>query len=253
QKADLILYDGLVNPLLLRHSSATAERTCRSFTPSGPVLDQDEINQRLIAAARDGKTVVRLKGGDPFIFGRGSEEAAALVEASIPFEVVPGITAATASGAYAGISLTHRDMASSVAFITGHEDPSKSEKSIDYENLAAFEGTLVFYMGLHRLERIVENLLAAGKSPDVPACVISRASTPAQQTVSAPLNELVSVVRAAKLSPPSLILVGECVRQRESIAWFEKRPLFGKRIGITRPAQQAGPALARALELGAQP
>ena len=253
QRADLILYDGLVNPLLLRRSSAEAERTCRSPGPSGRVLKQAEINERLISAARQGRTVVRLKGGDPFIFGRGSEEAAALAEAGIPFEVVPGITAATAASEYAGISLTHREFASTVAFITGHEDPCKDEITVDYDHLAAFQGTLVFYMGLHRLESIVESLLKAGKDPKVQACVISRATTPLQRTISAPLNELVPVVRQADLRPPSLIIVGQCVRQRETIAWFEKRPLFGKRIGITRPSGQSGRVIARALELGAQP
>jgi len=253
EHADLILYDGLVNPLVLRFSSAHAERTCRSPGPSGRVLDQDEINNRLIAAARTGQTVVRLKGGDPFIFGRGSEEAAALADAGIPFEVVPGITAATAACEYAGISLTRRGIASEVAFITGHEEPAKGETTVDYENLAAFPGTLVFYMGLHRLEAIVDSLLAAGKAPETPACVISRGSLPDQRTVLAALCDLPAQVRQSELRPPSLIIVGECVRQRETIDWFERLPLFGKRIGITRPAGQTESAILRTLELGAQP
>jgi uroporphyrinogen III methyltransferase/synthase len=219
----------------------------------GRILEQDEINRRLIAAARDGKTVVRLKGGDPFIFGRGSEEAIALAAAGIDFEVVPGITAAIAAGEYAGISLTHRAQSSAVAFITGHEDPAKPDSSIDYTNLAAFQGTLVFYMGLHRLPQIVETLIAAGKDPATPACVVSRATTPLQQTVTAELGELPQKAAAQGVHPPSLIIIGDCVRQREQIAWFEKRPLFGRLIGITRPAGQAGPAVAKALELGAQP
>ncbi|HUG89779.1 MAG TPA: uroporphyrinogen-III C-methyltransferase, partial [Planctomycetaceae bacterium] len=227
RRADLVLYDGLVNPLLLRHTSAECERTCRSPQPEDRRLAQEDVNRRLIAAARDGRTVVRLKGGDPFIFGRGGEEAAALAAAGIPFEVVPGITAATAAAAYAGISLTHRDLASAVAFITGHEDPAKGETSIDYALLARFDGTLVFYMGLHRLPAIVESLLAHGKPPDTPACVISRGTLPAQRTVEAPLAELAAAVRAAELKPPSLIVVGGCARQRRDIAWFERRPLFG--------------------------
>ncbi len=253
QRADLILYDGLVNPLLLCHTSAPAERTSRSLLPRDRTRGQQEINQKLIAAARLGKTVVRLKGGDPFIFGRGSEEAAALVEAGIPFEVVPGITAATAASEYAGISLTHRDLASAVAFITGHEDPAKLEHSIDYDMLASFPGTLVFYMGLHRLEWIVESLLKSGKGPETPAAVISRATTPDQRTVTAALTDLVAKVRQADLHAPSLVVVGECVRVREKISWFEIRPLFGQRIGITRPAAETGPVISRALELGAQP
>ena len=253
QKADLILYDGLANPLLLLHTSAQSERTCRSPSPDGRVLDQAEINQRLIDSAKAGKTVVRLKGGDPFIFGRGGEEVAALAEAGIPYEIVPGITAATAASEYAGISLTHRESASAVAFITGHEDPTKAGSNLDYDVLAKFSGTLVFYMGLHRMESIVERLISAGKDPLTPAAVISRASTPAQRCVTASLAELPVEVRKAELHAPSLIVVGECVRMRDDIAWFEKRPLFGKRIGITRPVAQAGPVIAKCLELGAQP
>lgn len=252
-KADVVLYDGLVNPLLLRHTEAHAERTCRSMGPDGRVLNQEQINARLIADAQAGKTVVRLKGGDPFIFGRGSEEAAALAEAGIPFEVVPGVTAAVAAGEYAGISLTHRQHASAVAFITGHEDPTKPGSSIDYPNLAAFSGTLVFYMGLHRLPQIVESLIHSGKPADTPACVISRASTPLQRTVTAPLKDLPHAVAEAKLHAPSLIIVGECVTQREKISWFEHRPLFGQSIAITRPVHQADSAISQALELGAQP
>lgn len=253
ERADLVLYDGLVNPLLLRHTSANAQRTCRTMAPSGRILEQDEINRRLIDAAREGKTVVRLKGGDPFIFGRGGEEALALAAAGIEFEVVPGITAAIAAGEYAGISLTHRAQSSAVAFITGHEDPSKGTSSLDYAILAGFQGTLVFYMGLHRLDRIVAALIDAGKDPLTPACVISRATTPLQQTVTASLSELPARAAAKSLHAPSLIIVGDCVRQRESIAWFEKRPLFGRSIGIARPKEQASSTIARALELGAQP
>jgi len=253
RRADLVLYDGLVNPLLLRHTKAHAERTCRSETRSGRNLHQAEINQQLIDAARAGKTVVRLKGGDPFVFGRGSEEAAALAEAGIPFEVVPGITAAVAASAYAGISLTHRDWASAVAFVTGHEDPIEPDAAIDYASLAKFPGTLIFYMGLHRLEAIVTALLDAGKPAATPAAVISRGTTPAQRTVTAELGHLAEAVRRADLHPPSLILVGECTLQREAIAWFERRPLFGLRVAITRPAEQAGPQIERLLELGAQP
>lgn len=253
EQADFVLYDSLVNPLLLRYTQAEAERTARVPGPSFPVLPQDEINARLIEAARAGKTVVRLKGGDPFIFGRGSEEAAALAAAGIPFEVVPGVTAAVAAGEYAGISLTHRELASAVAFITGHENPEKGRRSIDYDVLARFPGTLVFYMGLHRLETITSSLMDAGKPASTPACVISRASTPLQRVVTGTLADLPAAVRAADLHPPSLILVGEVVRMRSQIAWFENRPLLGKRIGITRPEGQADNAIARCLELGAQP
>lgn len=253
RSADLVLYDGLVNPLVLRHSRATAERTCRVSGPDGRRLDQEEINARLVEAARAGLTVVRLKGGDPFVFGRGSEEATALREAGIPFDVVPGITAAVAASAYAGISVTHRRFASAVAFVTGHEDPGKTGSALDYPNLATFAGTLVFYMGLHRLPEIAAALIDAGKPPTTPACVISRGTTPRQRSVSAPLADLPDRVAEAELKAPSLIVVGECVTQRDTIAWFEDRPLLGTRIGITRPVDQMEPQIARCLELGADP
>lgn len=252
QRADVVLYDGLVNPALLRHSKAIAERTCRVQVGGERTLDQAEINQRLIAAAQQGKTVVRLKGGDPFVFGRGSEEAAALANAGIPFEVVPGVTAAIAAGEYAGFSVTHRDHASAVALITGHEDPTKESQTLDYKVLAAFPGTLVFYMGLHRLARIAESLVAAGKSPSTPVAVVSHASRPSQRTVTATLATIAEQVASASLRPPSLIVIGECVQQREQIAWFEKRPLFGQRIGVTRPDGQAELEDDRLFELGAE-
>lgn len=253
QLADLILYDGLANPQLLEFSKATAERTSRVGGPGSRHLDQSEINHRLIAAAREGKTVVRLKGGDPFIFGRGSEEAVALSEAGIPFEVVPGITAATGAAVYSGISLTHRDHASAVALITGHEDPSKPESALPYEQLGQFPGTLVFYMGLHRIEQIVRSLMEAGRSPSESAAVICQATTPRQQVVTGTLATIAAVSQAAKLKPPSLLIVGDCVRLREQASWVEKRPLHGLRIGITRPAGQAEETLRRLRQLGAEP
>src|SRR5579872_1244666 len=252
-RADLVLYDGLVNPLLLLHTQARAERTNRTDGPQGRVLNQDEINRRLIAAAREGKTVVRLKGGDPFVFGRGGEEAAALASAQIPFEVVPGVTAAVAASAYAGISLTHRELASAVAFITGHEDVQKTSISVDYKALTAFPGTLVFYMGLHRLGTIAEALITAGKLAQTPAAVVSRGTTPAQKTICAPLGDIAGIVREAGLHAPSLIIIGDCVRQRETIGWFENKPLFGQRVVVARPIQQAAGVASRLLELGAQP
>ena len=175
-EADLVLYDGLVNPLLLRHTHAEAVRTCRSAAGDDGRrrLNQAEINSQLIEAAREGLTVVRLKSGDPYIFGRGGEEATALAEAGIPFEVVPGITAATSVGAYAGISLTHRNFASAVAFVTGHEDPTKQQQPLDYRALAQFPGTLVFYMGMHHLKEITRELLSAGKPSDTPAADTKR-------------------------------------------------------------------------------
>jgi len=253
QRADVVLYDGLVNPLVLQHAHARCERTCRTSAPDGRILKQDEINERLVEAAKAGNTVVRLKGGDPFIFGRGSEEAAYLRQHGIEYEIVPGITAAVAAGEYAGLSLTHRDHASMVTFVTGHESPDKPGSALDYELLAKLPGTLVFYMGLHRLPQIAASLIEHGKSASTPTAVISRATTPLQRTVTASLSEIADEVSRAQLVAPSLIIVGECVRQRDELAWFEQRPLFGLRIGITRPEAQAAPQISRAIELGAQP
>lgn len=253
QQADLVLYDGLVNPLLLEHTPATAERTRRSGGPGEKVLDQEEINRRLISEARAGRVVVRLKGGDPFLFGRGAEEARALAEAGIAYEVVPGITAATASTAYAGIPLTHRLKSSAVAFVTGHEDPTKQTRSVDFSALAAFPGTLVFYMGLHRVGEICTALVEAGLGPTTPAAVISQGTCSSQETVAATLQTLAEAVSDAGLSAPSLIVVGDCVSERKAIAWFEQRPLLGRTIGITRPAAQAAETIERVLQLGAEP
>jgi uroporphyrinogen III methyltransferase/synthase len=253
QKADVVLYDGLVSPLLLCHTQAKCERTSRAAGPEGKRLEQAEINARLVAAAKAGKTVVRLKGGDPFLFGRGSEEAAALAAEGIPFEVIPGVTAAIAAAAYAGLSLTHREAASSVAFVTGHEDPSKADQTLDYAALARFPGTLVFYMGLHRLDAIAAALIESGKSGESPACVISRATTAHQKTVEGTLAELPAKVRSHQLHAPSLIVIGECVRQRDQISWFEKKPLLGRRVGVTRPEHQSEGAIRELVHLGAEP
>jgi len=251
--ADVVLYDGLVNPDLLRHTRAEAIRTCRAEGPDGRRVPQEEINRQLISAAQSGKTVVRLKGGDPFVFGRGSEEAAALAAAGIPFEVVPGITAATAAAVYTGVSLTHRELSSAVAFITGHEDPSKPTDRLDIAALAKFPGTLVYYMGLDRLGKIATALIAAGKSPETPSLVVCRATTPFQKTVTADLRDIAQTVQQAGLHAPSLLIIGDVVKVREQAAWFEQRPLFGKVIGITRPEDQADDAVSLCYRLGAQP
>ncbi|MFO1006245.1 MAG: uroporphyrinogen-III C-methyltransferase [Planctomycetaceae bacterium] len=253
QMADLVLYDGLANPQLLEHTRATTERTARVGGPGSRHLDQSEINQRLIAAAKEGKTVVRLKGGDPFIFGRGSEEAVALAQAGVPFEVVPGITAATGAAVYSGISLTHRDHASAVALITGHEDPTKPESALPYSQLSHFPGTLVFYMGLHRIEQITRSLVEAGRPSDQPAAVVCQATTPRQQVVVGTLATIATLAQVAHLKPPSLLIVGECVGLRQQASWAERRPLQSLRIGITRPAGQAEESIRLARQLGAEP
>lgn len=237
--ADLVLYDGLVNPLLLKLTKGVCERTARVRRDGTAIVPQEAINQRLIDAAESGKRVVRLKGGDPYIFGRGSEEAAALQAAGIPFEVVPGITAATAAGEYSGFSYTHRDISSAVAFITGHEDPSRESSRLNFKALANFPGTLVFYMGLSRLEELCRQLIDAGLSETTPAAVICHATLSTQKVADGTLKTLPERVKASGLTPPSLIVVGECVRQRARLSWFEHLPLFGISIGITRPEEQS--------------
>lgn len=251
--ADLVLYDGLANPLLLRWTEGRCERTARTKVGDGRIVPQQEINARLIAAAKAGLMVVRLKGGDPFIFGRGSEEALALHDAGIPFEVVPGITAATAAAEYAGFSYTHRNISSAVAFVTGHEDPTKAESHLDYAALAAFPGTLVFYMGLGRVALICEQLIQSGRSPQTSAAVVCKASTAYQQVVTSNLADLPGAVAASDVKPPSLIVVGDCVDLRKSESWFERQSLFGQTIVVTRPFHQATEALDQIVRLGGQP
>ncbi len=252
-RADLVLYDGLANPLLLRLTDCPCERTARTQVGAGRIVPQQEINERLIKEARSGKNVVRLKGGDPFIFGRGSEEVAALKAAGIPFEVIPGITAATAAGEYAGFSFTHRDIASAVAFVTGHEDPSREATRLDYNALASFPGTLVFYMGLGRVQDICTQLVRKGKPGHTPAAVVCQASLPHQQVVISTLAELPAAVTASDLRPPSLIVIGKCVDLRNACSWFEERSLFGQRIGITRPDHQSDDIASRIVTLSGQP
>jgi uroporphyrinogen III methyltransferase/synthase len=252
--ADLVLYDGLVNPLLLQLTNGICERTARIRRASGAsIVPQSKVNDRLIAAARDGLTVVRLKGGDPYIFGRGSEEAHALQQAGVDFEVVPGITAATAAGEYAGFSFTHRGISSAVAFVTGHEDPSREASRLDYAALAAFPGTLVFYMGLSRLQQITEQLIDSGLPDGTPAAVVCRASLPGQQVAVSTLKDLPVVAAAEHLQPPSLIVIGECVRQRDALNWFERMPLFGRSIGVIRPAHQIAEVADQVVAMGGEP
>jgi uroporphyrinogen III methyltransferase/synthase len=251
-QADLVLYDRLVPGGLLEYAPASARRVCvDEFAPrhadrAGPVV------QALIDAARQRLRVVRLKGGDPFLFGRGGEEAEALRAAGIPFEVVPGVTAALGAGACAGIPLTHRTHASAVAFVTGHEQPGKGRSALDWQALARFPGTLVFYMGLSRLDAIAAALVEHGKPADTPAAVIERGSTARQRTFVAPLAEVAGAARQGKVQSPALVIVGPVVQLREQLAWFEARPLFGKRILVTRPRHQAGDLVRRLEELGAE-
>jgi len=252
RKADVLVYDYLANAALLKHARPDAELLYVGKKGGDHTLSQDGINALLVEKARAGNIVTRLKGGDPFIFGRGGEEVEVLVEAGLAFEIVPGVTSAVAAPAYAGIPLTHRDYTSTVAFVTGHEDPQKSESSIDWESLARGIGTLVFFMGVKNLPRIVDKLLQYGKSAQTAVALVRWGTTPRQVAVSGTLDNIVERVQAAGLKAPAIIVVGEVVRLRDKMTWFEHRPLLGKRIVVTRARAQASDLVERLNLLGAE-
>ncbi|OLD75451.1 MAG: uroporphyrinogen-III C-methyltransferase, partial [Nitrospirae bacterium 13_1_20CM_4_62_6] len=239
EQADVVLYDYLANPVLLDHVPAHAERIYVGRRGRGRYQDQDEVNRLIIEKAREGKVVVRLKGGDPFVFGRGGEEAEAIAAAGLPFEVVPGVTSAVAVPAYAGIPVTHRTLASTVAFVTGHEDPTKEEAAREWPRLATANGTLVFLMGMKNLPAIVEHLVSEGKSQETPVALIRWGTRSGQRTVVGTLRDIVGKAEEAEMDPPTVIVVGDVVRLRTQLNWFETRPLFGKRILVTRAQEQA--------------
>ena len=253
---DAIVHDALANPVLLLRGSPD------SVSPGPKLYDvgkrggegaaasarQEEINELLVRLGREGRRVVRLKGGDPFVFGRGSEEALALVEAGIPFEVVPGVTAGVAAPAYAGIPVTHRGVATSVTFVTGHEDPTKPEAQVDWSALARTGGTIVLYMGVRTLQATADKLIDAGLGADTPAAAIEWGTYARQRTLVATLATLADRVRDAGLGAPVITVIGPVAALRERIAWFDRRPLFGKRIIVTRASAQAG-ALSEHLRL----
>ena len=250
--ADAIFYDRLIPPGALAGAREDAELVYVGKQPGVPSVPQEEIGERLIEAARAGKSVVRLKGGDPFVFGRGGEEGEALREAGVEFEVVPGVTAGVAATAYAGIPVTHRDDASAVAFVTGHEDPEKEESALDWEALARFPGTLVFYMGVKRLAENAAALIEAGRDPDEPAAAIERGTWPGQRTVAATLETIAEAVAREEVKAPALIVVGEVARRREQLGWLERRPLHGRRVVVTRARAQASGLAHTLRELGAE-
>ena len=253
QQADFVLHDYLSSPRTLSYARTGAELLCVDQLPGEHPQRWPAIHQRIIDEARKGKTVVRLKGGDPLIFGRGGEEAEALRQAGIPYEIVPGVSAALAAGAYAEIPLTHRAHASAVAFVTGHEHPGKATSRLDWDALAKFPGTLAMYMGVGRLGTIASELVARGKSPETPAALVHQASTGDQRTVVGTLATIENLVRHAGVTSPSLMVVGPVVALKPEMSWFETRPLLGVRVLITRPRPQAD-AFARKLELlGAVP
>ncbi|MBX3424585.1 MAG: uroporphyrinogen-III C-methyltransferase [Pirellulales bacterium] len=251
-RADVVCYDYLVDPRVLVHARPDAEQICLGRHGHGRLLTQDEINAALVAAARAGRTVARLKGGDPAIFGRLAEEIAALEAARVPYEVVPGVTAASAATAYAGIPLTHREAASCVAFITGKECRDKQGDLLDLAALAQFPGTLVIYMGVTTAPAWATGLVAHGKSPDTPAAIVRHASLPQQRVEITTLGELPAALVPSRFRPPIVVIVGEAVAARTAASWFSTRPLFGQTVLVTRPAHQAD-ALAERLEaLGAR-
>jgi uroporphyrinogen III methyltransferase / synthase len=251
READVVFYDRLIPPGALDGAREGAELVYVGKQPGAPSVSQEEIGARMIETAQAGRSVVRLKGGDPFVFGRGGEEAEALREAGVEFEVVPGVTAGVAASAYAGIPITHRDDASAVAFVTGHEDPEKEETALDWEALARFPGTLVFYMGVKRLAENAAALIEAGRDPDQPAAAIERGTMAGQRTVSATLATIAEVVEREGIGAPGLIVVGPVTARRERLAWLERRPLHGRRVVVTRARAQASGLAARLRALGA--
>jgi len=251
-QADVIVYDHLVNKELLRYAKKEAKIIYVGKTFKAHSKTQTQINKLLIQQAKKSKKVVRLKGGDPFIFGRGGEEAEVLKKAHISFEVVPGITSAIAGPAYAGIPVTHRDFNSMVSLITGHEDPNKENSHIDWPKLAHNNATLVFLMGVGQLPQITRKLILHGMEPSTPVAVISWATWSHQKTVTGTLEDIGSVVKQNKVRPPAVIVVGKVVSLRDKIAWFENRPLFGRRIVVTRARAQASDLSRTLREKGAE-
>lgn len=252
RRADVVVYDHLVSPKLLKECPRSARLIYVGKESDRHTTHQQTINRLLVRHAKAGKTVIRLKGGDPFVFGRGGEEALALVKARVPFEVVPGVTSALAVPAYAGIPVTHRGLSSSFTVITGHEDPTKESSAIRWQSLATAPDTLICLMGVGRLPGIVSQLIRHGRKPTTPCAVIEWGTYPAQRTVKATLKTMTAASQRAAIRPPAILIVGDVVTLRDQLNWFEQRPLAGCRILVTRAAEKAE-ALAERLEsLGAQ-
>ncbi|MCF7957041.1 MAG: uroporphyrinogen-III C-methyltransferase [Phycisphaerae bacterium] len=251
-RADVIVYDYLAAPQLLRHARSDAEIIYVGKQAGNHALPQDQINALLIEKARNNNTVVRLKGGDPFVFGRGGEEALELIEAGIAYEVIPGITASIAACAYAGIPVTHRDFASDFALITGHEDAGRTgDSQVDWASLGKWKGTLAFYMGVKNLPVILGRLAEHGMAADTPAALVHWGTTTRQRTLVGTVATLPELAIEHQFKPPSILVVGKVIQLRDRLSWFEKRPLFGKRIIVTRSRSQASDVVEQLGQLGA--
>jgi uroporphyrinogen III methyltransferase/synthase len=252
RRADVVVYDALVNPDLLRLAPAGAEIIFGGKRAKQSAIPQSELNQLLIGKAREGKTVVRLKGGDPYVFGRGGEEAEELADAGVPFEVVPGVSSFVAVPNYAGVPLTHRGFCSKITLITGHEDPAKEASTIDWAQVAATPGTKVVMMGTDRIGEIAKTLVTHGMEPSTPVAMVRWGTTGHQQSIEGTLATIADVAAKEKIGPPTVAVIGEVVKLRQKLNWFEHRPLFGQRIVVTRSREQAGQLSERLLELGAE-
>jgi uroporphyrinogen III methyltransferase/synthase len=250
-RADVIVYDALVNPDLLRLAPQCADVIYAGKRAKDHALPQEELNALLVQKARDGKCVVRLKGGDPYIFGRGGEEAEELAAAGIPFEVVPGVSSIVAGPNYAGIPLTHRAYCSSFTVMTGHEDPTKEASGLDYEQLARTPGTKVILMGAERIREIAAALMAFGMAADTPVGMVRWATTGQQQSIQGTLATIADLAAERNFAAPAVTVIGEVVKLRAKLNWFEQRPLFGQRIVVTRTREQASALSRQLLDLGA--
>lgn len=252
QRADVVLYDYLAGPRLLEFTQPKAQLLCLGRHGEGKLWTQPQINERIIAEAAAGRTVARLKGGDPNIFGRLAEEVEALRAAGIPLEIVPGVTTAVAAGGYAGVTITHRDKSSCVAFVTGQEQPGKTDSAIDWAALAQFPGTLVIYMGVTTAANWSSKLLQNGIAGDTPVLLVRRCSLPDQETQTTSLAEVADVLAPGKVRPPLVAIIGQVALEPAIGNWFSERPLFGKTVLVTRPRHQASAIVSQLRDLGAE-
>jgi len=252
RRADVVIYDVLANAELLHYAPPTAELISRGSRGSEEAMSQEQLNALMISKANEGKCVVRLKGGDPYIFGRGGEEAEELAAAQIPFEVVPGVSSVIAAASYAGIPLTHRGLASTFTVLTGHEDPDKEASDLNFEEIARIPGTKVILMGLKRFRELTETLIARGMPRETPVALVHRGTTGAQQSIEGTLGTIADLAAKKKITAPAITIIGDVVKLRKNLNWFERRPLFGQRVVVTRTREQASQLSKRLADLGAE-